>query len=330
MGAVNAVVPHAELEAVALQWASEINAKSPTAQRMLKYAFNLVDDGLVGQQLFAGEATRLAYGERGGSRGARRIPAEAARGLLGLSLGVLTGGIQCCARCRPLPMPTGDRLLDVLDDLAAALSGVGPALLPVPTDDSARVGTAFRGPRRGLPAGSRRGRSRRSHRVRRRHVRLRRRAEGGPAAGVGAARLDRRDRPRARTVGATGLDPDCDARGIEQAHPGRTLQAGPPIPGRTLQAGPPSGCWRCPPNTSPVCRCCCGRLPPAACRRCWTRRRPSPPNASWTPPGASAAARGTSRWSPPSCTASCSTPRRRPRSRSSTRCWSAVTRRRRI
>src|SRR6478609_4583978 len=61
MGAVNAVVPHAELENVALQWATEINAKSPTAQRMLKYAFNLVDDGLVGQQLFAGEATRLAY-----------------------------------------------------------------------------------------------------------------------------------------------------------------------------------------------------------------------------------------------------------------------------
>jgi naphthoate synthase len=62
MGAVNAVVPHADLERVALQWAAEINAKSPTAQRMLKYAFNLVDDGLVGQQLFAGEATRLAYG----------------------------------------------------------------------------------------------------------------------------------------------------------------------------------------------------------------------------------------------------------------------------
>ena len=61
MGAVNAVVPHAELEATALQWAAEINAKSPTAQRMLKYAFNLVDDGLVGQQVFAGEATRLAY-----------------------------------------------------------------------------------------------------------------------------------------------------------------------------------------------------------------------------------------------------------------------------
>jgi len=62
MGAVNAVVPHAELEATALEWAAEINAKSPTAQKMLKYAFNLLDDGLVGQQLFAGEATRLAYG----------------------------------------------------------------------------------------------------------------------------------------------------------------------------------------------------------------------------------------------------------------------------
>jgi len=61
MGMVNAVVPHAELEAVALEWGRKICAKSPTAQRMLKYAFNLVDDGLVGQQLFAGEATRLAY-----------------------------------------------------------------------------------------------------------------------------------------------------------------------------------------------------------------------------------------------------------------------------
>ena len=62
MGAVNEVVPHADLEDVALQWASMVNGKSPTAQRMLKYAFNLPDDGLVGQQLFAGEATRLAYG----------------------------------------------------------------------------------------------------------------------------------------------------------------------------------------------------------------------------------------------------------------------------
>jgi naphthoate synthase len=61
MGMVNAVVPHAELEKVALEWAREINGKSPTAQRMLKYSFNLLDDGLVGQQVFAGEATRLAY-----------------------------------------------------------------------------------------------------------------------------------------------------------------------------------------------------------------------------------------------------------------------------
>jgi naphthoate synthase len=62
MGAVNAVVPHADLETVALQWANEILTKSPTAIRMLKYAFNAIDDGLVGQQVFAGEATRLAYG----------------------------------------------------------------------------------------------------------------------------------------------------------------------------------------------------------------------------------------------------------------------------
>ncbi|WP_431219727.1 1,4-dihydroxy-2-naphthoyl-CoA synthase [Leifsonia xyli] len=62
VGAVNAVVPHAELETVALEWANEILTKSPTAIRMLKFAFNAVDDGLVGQQVFAGEATRLAYG----------------------------------------------------------------------------------------------------------------------------------------------------------------------------------------------------------------------------------------------------------------------------
>jgi naphthoate synthase len=55
------VVPHADLERVALEWAAKINAKSPTSQRMLKYAFNLIDDGLVGQQVFAAEATRLAY-----------------------------------------------------------------------------------------------------------------------------------------------------------------------------------------------------------------------------------------------------------------------------
>ena len=62
MGMVNAVVDHDDLERVALEWARKINGKSPTAQRMLKFAFNLIDDGLVGQQLFAGEATRLAYG----------------------------------------------------------------------------------------------------------------------------------------------------------------------------------------------------------------------------------------------------------------------------
>lgn len=61
MGMVNAVVPHAELERTALDWAAEINSKSPTAQRMAKFAMNLIDDGLVGQQVFAGEATRLAY-----------------------------------------------------------------------------------------------------------------------------------------------------------------------------------------------------------------------------------------------------------------------------
>ncbi|QRK05877.1 1,4-dihydroxy-2-naphthoyl-CoA synthase [Archangium violaceum] len=62
MGMVNASVPHAQLEEVALEWAALINSKSPTAMRMLKYGFNLPDDGMVGQQLFAGEATRLAYG----------------------------------------------------------------------------------------------------------------------------------------------------------------------------------------------------------------------------------------------------------------------------
>jgi naphthoate synthase len=61
MGMVNAVVPHEDLEKVALEWAVEITKKSPTAQRMLKFAFNLIDDGLVGQQIFAGEATRLGY-----------------------------------------------------------------------------------------------------------------------------------------------------------------------------------------------------------------------------------------------------------------------------
>jgi len=62
MGMANASIPHADLETTALQWAKEVNSKSPTAMRMLKFGFNLIDDGLVGQQIFAGEATRLAYG----------------------------------------------------------------------------------------------------------------------------------------------------------------------------------------------------------------------------------------------------------------------------
>ena len=62
MGMVNAVVEHKEIENKALEWGALINSKSPTAMRMLKYGFNLTDDGMVGQQIFAGEATRLAYG----------------------------------------------------------------------------------------------------------------------------------------------------------------------------------------------------------------------------------------------------------------------------
>lgn len=61
MGMVNAVVPHADLENTAYQWATEILEKSPTSIKMLKFAFNATDDGMVGQQIFAGEATRLAY-----------------------------------------------------------------------------------------------------------------------------------------------------------------------------------------------------------------------------------------------------------------------------
>lgn len=69
MGMVNEVVTHQDLEKVALEWAAEMNQKSPTAMRMLKFGFNLIDDGLVGQQLFAGEATRLAYGTEEATEG---------------------------------------------------------------------------------------------------------------------------------------------------------------------------------------------------------------------------------------------------------------------
>jgi len=61
MGMVNCVVAHSKLEETAIEWANEILAKSPTAIKMLKFAMNLTDDGMVGQQVFAGEATRLAY-----------------------------------------------------------------------------------------------------------------------------------------------------------------------------------------------------------------------------------------------------------------------------
>ena len=61
MGMVNAVIPHDELEDTAYQWAQEILEKSPISIKMLKFAMNLTDDGMVGQQVFAGEATRLAY-----------------------------------------------------------------------------------------------------------------------------------------------------------------------------------------------------------------------------------------------------------------------------
>lgn len=61
MGMVNAVVPHDELDKTGYEWGQTIMTKSPTAIKMLKFAFNLVDDGMVGQQVFAGEATRLAY-----------------------------------------------------------------------------------------------------------------------------------------------------------------------------------------------------------------------------------------------------------------------------
>ena len=69
LGMVNESVPHAELENTALAWGAAINSKSPTAIKMLKYGFNLPDDGLVGQQLFAGEATRLAYGTEEAAEG---------------------------------------------------------------------------------------------------------------------------------------------------------------------------------------------------------------------------------------------------------------------
>ena len=69
MGMVNKVVPHGQLEKTAVNWAQEIMRKSPTAIKMLKFGFNLIDDGLIGQQIYAGEATRLAYGSEEAEEG---------------------------------------------------------------------------------------------------------------------------------------------------------------------------------------------------------------------------------------------------------------------
>jgi naphthoate synthase len=69
MGVVNKAVKHKDLEKVGVEWAAEIMSKSPTSIRMLKYAMNAIDDGLVGQQLFAGEATRLAYASEEAAEG---------------------------------------------------------------------------------------------------------------------------------------------------------------------------------------------------------------------------------------------------------------------
>ena len=91
MGAVNRAVPHAELEKVALEWGRLVNGKSPTAQRMLKYSFNLIDDGLVGQQLFAGETTRLAYMTDEAAGGPRPVPGEARARLVAVPLVLLSG-----------------------------------------------------------------------------------------------------------------------------------------------------------------------------------------------------------------------------------------------
>ncbi len=60
-GAVNDVVDHDDLEAAGCQYAQIVATKSPQAVRMLKFALNAADDGLAGLQVFAGEATRLAY-----------------------------------------------------------------------------------------------------------------------------------------------------------------------------------------------------------------------------------------------------------------------------
>ena len=100
MGAVNLVADHADLERTALEVAAEINGKSPTAQRMLKFAFNLVDDGLMGQQVFAGEATRLAYMTDEAVEGRDAFLEKRAAGLVALPALLLT----LSDRRRPQPV----------------------------------------------------------------------------------------------------------------------------------------------------------------------------------------------------------------------------------
>ena len=117
MGTVNRAVPHAELEATALEWGRIINGKSPTAQRMLKYAFNLLDDGLVGQQLFAGETTRLAYMTDEAAGGSGPVPREARAGLVAVPLVLLNrrvcAGQKANHACRPPTVrKSGERRAD--------------------------------------------------------------------------------------------------------------------------------------------------------------------------------------------------------------------------
>ena len=91
MGAVNEVVDHADLEKVGVQWAAEINAKSPQAQRMLKFAFNLLDDGLVGPAAVRRGGHPAGLHDRRGGRGPRRLPGKAGSGLEPVPAVLLSG-----------------------------------------------------------------------------------------------------------------------------------------------------------------------------------------------------------------------------------------------
>ena len=125
MGMVNKVVDHADLASVALEWGRQINAKSPTAQRMLKYSFNLIDDGLVGQQLFAGEATRLAYMTDEAAEGQTRSWKSATR-LVTLPLALLrSAGLHQATADRETPQKCRHGPLSGAVQLDAACRGIG-------------------------------------------------------------------------------------------------------------------------------------------------------------------------------------------------------------